>query len=132
MDRASLRERIWYETSVPVFLERFVLPALATVLIGVILLNPFKFDWQQQTALAIVVVALAYFFGHTVHLHNQLGKSLVISPTAEQSTAQPPSPHISGPATTAGENSPAVTGDSNTVTYGGTDDKKLAPKDKQK
>lgn len=67
MTRASLGERIWYETSVPVFLERFLLPALATALIGVILINPFKLDWQQQASLAIAVVAVAYFVGHTVH-----------------------------------------------------------------
>jgi hypothetical protein len=71
MARASLVERIWYETSVPVFLERFMLPALAAVLVAVILLNPFKLDWQQQGSLAIAVVAVAYFVGHTVHKTNR-------------------------------------------------------------
>lgn len=71
MNRASLAGRIWYETSVPVFLERFILPALATVLIGVILLNPLKLDFQQQASLAIAVIAIAYFVGHTVHRLNQ-------------------------------------------------------------
>ena len=89
MSRASLAERIWYETSVPVFLERFVLPALVTVLIGVILLNPFKFDWQQQIALAIVVVGLAYFVGHTVHLRNEASKPTAVPSITEQPVAPP-------------------------------------------
>src|SRR5712692_5211100 len=67
MNRASLAQRTWYETSVPVFLERFLLPVLAAVLIGVILLNPFKFDRQQQGSLAVAVIALAYFVSRTVH-----------------------------------------------------------------
>jgi hypothetical protein len=71
MDRPTFWGRVWCETSVPVFLERFILPALATVLIGVILLNPLKVDWQQQTSLAVAVVALAYFVGHTVYKNNQ-------------------------------------------------------------
>jgi hypothetical protein len=76
MDRASLAGRIWYESSVPVFLERFVLPVLATALIGVIVLNPFRFDWQQQLSLAIAVVAFAYFVGHSVHKLNNPPKPI--------------------------------------------------------
>jgi uncharacterized membrane protein len=112
MDRASLAERIWYDSAVPVFLERFILPALATVLIGVILLNPLKFDWQQQISLAIAVVALAYFVGHTVHRTNEA-----------RDTLNPPT-RITGPATTSGPDSPAITGDGNTLNQGTDKDKK--------
>ncbi len=131
MNRAFL-ERVWYDTSVPVFLERFILPALATVLIGVILLNPFKFDFQQQGALAIAVVALAYFVGHTVHLRNEATKPKV-APALVERQAEPvqPQTHVSGPATTSGNNSPAITGDGNSVTYDA-EGKKTSPKEKRK
>jgi hypothetical protein len=132
MNRASFGERIWYKTLVPVFLERFILPALATVLIGVILLNPLKFDWQRQVSLAIAVVALAYFVGRTVQAHNETRNSNKAPGATEQQSTPPQTPlHVSGPATTSGEGSPAVTGDGNTITYGA-DGKKVAPKDKSK
>jgi hypothetical protein len=118
IDRASFGERIWYETSVPVFLERFILPALATVLIGVILLNPFKLDWQRQASLAIAVVALAYFVGRTVHLHNEASPSTTPAATEQHGTPPQPAAHGSGPATTFGDNSPAITGNGNTFENG--------------
>ena len=58
MDRFPIARRIWYETSVPVFLERFILPVLAAAIVTVIVLNPLKFDWQQQVSLAIAVSCL--------------------------------------------------------------------------
>ena len=67
MDRASLGYRIWHESAVPVFLERFVLTVLAAVVVTIIMLNPFKFDWDQQAALFIAVAAFAYFVATTVH-----------------------------------------------------------------
>jgi hypothetical protein len=51
---------------VPVVLERLFLPLLATLLVGLIILNPFKFDWQQQVSLSIAVVAIVYFVDHTI------------------------------------------------------------------
>jgi hypothetical protein len=51
---------------VPVFLERFILPGLAAVLIGVIVLNPFKFDWQQQLSIGLAILAIVYFVDHTI------------------------------------------------------------------
>jgi hypothetical protein len=91
----------------PVFLERFVLPVLAAVVITVIVLNPFKFDWQQRVSLLLGVLLLAYFVGHTIHR----GRS-------QSGPANPPTTASkTGDATTAGDRSPAITGDGNKVTY---------------
>jgi hypothetical protein len=84
MNRTSLLERIWYGTSVPVFLERFILPALAAALIGVIVLNPLKLDIQQQISLAVVVVGLAYFVGHTVYSTNTPARPITSFEDAQQ------------------------------------------------
>jgi hypothetical protein len=56
---------------VPVFLERYILPVLATATIGIIVLNPFSFDWRQRASLFVAVVALAFFVGHTIHRSGQ-------------------------------------------------------------
>ena len=71
MTGASFGERIWYESSVPVFLEKYVLPVLATVTTGVVFLNPMKFDWPSRTALFIGVLAFAYLLSHQLHLRNE-------------------------------------------------------------
>jgi hypothetical protein len=52
---------------VPVFLERFLIPALATGLISVIIINPLKLSWQQQAQFAIAVIAVAYLAAHVLH-----------------------------------------------------------------
>jgi hypothetical protein len=85
----------------PVFLERFVLPVLATAVITVIWLNPFKWDWQQRISLFVGVVFLAYFFGYTSY----------------RSTRIAASPLNTGDAITSAPNSPAVTGDRNNIQY---------------
>ncbi len=36
-------------------------------MVGAVILNPFKLDWQQRVAAAICISALAYFVGHTIH-----------------------------------------------------------------
>jgi hypothetical protein len=59
--------KAWPKSYVPIFLERFVLPALTTILIGVLVLNPFRLDLNQQISGAIAVVALAYFVGYSLH-----------------------------------------------------------------
>lgn len=95
----------------PVFLERFAIPALATALIGVIVLNPFKLDWQRQIALAIATIALAYFFGSTVHQFNQRNKTPPSAPVSALPETRPESLHAS----TTGSNSPVVQNNSGTV-----------------
>jgi hypothetical protein len=93
----------------PVFLERFVLPVLAGSIIAIIVLNPFKLDWQQRLSLAVGVLALAYFVGHTIH-KGKTGTGQVAGPAAQ-------TPAKSGDAKTSGDESPAVTGNGNDVKY---------------
>jgi hypothetical protein len=40
---------------------------LAAIVFGLVILNPFKFDWQQRISLFIAISAFAYFLAHTVH-----------------------------------------------------------------
>lgn len=49
----------------PVFLERFVIPILATSVMTVIVLNPFKWDWIQRTTLGLGIGFVAFFFAYT-------------------------------------------------------------------
>jgi hypothetical protein len=109
MNRTYYVENTWDWSYMPVFLERFVLPILATLVVAVIFLNPLKFDRQQQLSLLLAVVGIAYFVGHTLHKN----KALAPAPTAASAPAQPPKK--SGDATTSGPDSPAITGDGNTV-----------------
>jgi hypothetical protein len=85
MNRES--ENVWSESYLQIFLERFVLPILATLVVGIILLNPFKFDRQQQISLFLAVVFIAYFIGYTIH-RNQ--KHSVASPRLEQPSVERP------------------------------------------
>ncbi len=71
INRASLVERIWYESSVPIFGEKFVLPVLATIVTAVVVLNPMKWDWQSRLALFVGVTALAFLLSHQMHLRNE-------------------------------------------------------------
>jgi hypothetical protein len=102
----------------PVFLERFVLPICAALMIGVILLNPLKMDPQQRISLAACVLALAYFVGNSLHKSKP--------PVQEQPApvVQTPSVPSSGDAITNGDNSPAVSGNGNNFDYGSPPQKK--------
>ena len=53
------------------FFERFVLPVLATVVTGIVFLNPKKFDVSSRIALLVGVVAFAYLLSHQLHLRNE-------------------------------------------------------------
>jgi len=79
-------DNVYGDTYMPIFLERFVLPVLATSVITVILLNPFKWDWRQRTSLFVAVIALAYFVGYSLTKGKPAISPLVgIAPTAPQS-----------------------------------------------
>ena len=58
---------IWHKTSVPVFLERFVLPLFAASVGLLAWSNPMGFDTTQRVTGAITLVFAAYFVGHTVY-----------------------------------------------------------------
>jgi hypothetical protein len=144
MSREGLAQRIWWETDVPIFLEKVVLPVLATVVTISLLVNPMSFDWPQRLSLFLAVIFLAYFVSHTLHIRNEAIRtgSVVLQNRAKQHVDKPvgnspsspslgtpagsqrPAPHKSGNATTSGDESPAVTGDGNTITYGQPSDSK--------
>jgi hypothetical protein len=47
------------------FIERFLLAILAAVFVGLVVLNPLKFDWTQRVTLGGCIVLGAYFVAHT-------------------------------------------------------------------
>lgn len=51
----------------PLWVERYLLPICAAIVFGLVILNPFKFDWPQRIALLVAISAFAYFLAHTVH-----------------------------------------------------------------
>jgi hypothetical protein len=111
--------------SVPVFLEKFVLPILAAAILTVIALNPFNLDSKQRISLLVAVVALAYFIGHTIY--KRVPGSGQPTPQAVEIPKR-----TTGDATTTGPNSPAVTGDNNKIIYGQPPPKdQKAPKKKE-
>jgi hypothetical protein len=71
MSRGSFAERIWWETEVPVFLEKFILPILTTSIAVLTWTNPLKFDWQSRIGLCIGLFALAFVASHQLHLRNE-------------------------------------------------------------
>lgn len=62
---------IWHKTSVPVFLEKFILPLFAAAVILLAVTNPMGFDWRQRVSGSLALILAAYFVAHTVHLSNQ-------------------------------------------------------------
>src|SRR5437867_1207275 len=55
----------WQGLTVLLFVERFLLAILATVFVGLVVLNPLKFDWTQRITLGGCIVLGAYFVAHT-------------------------------------------------------------------
>jgi len=86
MNRVSLAERIWYESSVPVFGEKFVLPVLATAVMAIVILNPMKWDWQSRLALFVGITAFAFLLSHQIHLRNEAIRTGT-APTPAQSNS---------------------------------------------
>jgi hypothetical protein len=52
---------------VPIFLERFLLPLLAGVVILIAVTNPMGFDLTQRITGAVALLCAAYFIAHTVY-----------------------------------------------------------------
>jgi len=68
-------------------------------------------DVHQRIGLGMVLVGAAYFLGHTAYKKNPTNTSV---PTA---TAPAEPSKASGDAKTSGSQSPAVTGDGNSIKY---------------
>jgi hypothetical protein len=97
-DRASSETD---EPFVPIFLERYVLPTLAAITVGVILLNPFKLSRLQQAEMAILVLVCAFLIGHWLHQRNMQTRKLSSDDVKQQSFG-PNSPNIIGHHNTVG------------------------------
>jgi hypothetical protein len=91
---SSITRYLWYKTAVPVFIERFLLPVFAAVLILLAFSNPMNFDWTQRITLGVALLLIAYFLAHTLHLHNTKEKELAkpITPVDSPPSAQSPAP----------------------------------------
>lgn len=83
---------LWYKTAVPIFIERYLLPLLATATFVLIILNPMKFDRTQQVTLAVAVITFAYFLAHTLHKYNQEARKSEQKSASAQPSESPPAP----------------------------------------
>lgn len=100
MDRASLAHRIWFETKVPVYVERFILPILAVIVIVLVMQNSFNLTWDQRVALFLVVAASAYLIATAIHRTKQpLEERPPVSSHLDspRETQSPPSPDLTPP-----------------------------------
>jgi hypothetical protein len=66
-NHATLFKRIWYERTVSVFLERFLLVVCASIFVGVVFFNIMRIDGHYRFGIALVVVGLAYIIAHAVN-----------------------------------------------------------------
>jgi len=80
-----------------------------------------KWDWTSRIALAVALTAFAYLISHQLHLRNETIRSNQAQQLENQAPQAPPI--SSGDAKTSGANSPANTGNGNTITYGSSTDK---------
>jgi hypothetical protein len=75
----AMHLRIGYGCSIPIFLERIILPALATLLIMVAVSNQFSRSVQDRIKGSVLVLALSYAVSWTLHQYNR--KKVLISST---------------------------------------------------
>lgn len=62
---------LWHKTCVPIFIERFLLPVLATLVVAVIIVNPMGMDNIQKVTLGLGVICIALFLAQTLHKYNE-------------------------------------------------------------
>jgi hypothetical protein len=107
----------------PVFLERYVLPILVTLTVGVCVFNPWKWDWHQRISFLLGVAFLAYFFSYTSHHSKATSQSSGAAMSAVPSVN-----------TTMGPQSPIMPDNRGNVTISNDDSKPKdpPPKDKSK
>lgn len=65
---------LWHKTTVPIFIERFLLAVFAGVLLSVVFFNVMGMDVIQRTTLGIAVVFFAGFVAQTLHKYNETEK----------------------------------------------------------
>lgn len=70
----------WYKAYVPLWVERYIIPILAAVVVGLVILNPLKLDWPQRISLLVALSAFAYFLAHTIHKPKASSTTMVTAP----------------------------------------------------
>ena len=98
----------------PVFIERFLLVVCAAAFFGLVINNSMSLDLHQRIGLGVALVGMAYFLGSTVQKKLPTTPPALVQPASENPAK---SPKRTGDAKTSGSESPAVTGDQNSVTY---------------
>ncbi len=98
----------------PVFIERFLLVVCAAAFFGLVINNTMTLDLHQRIGLGVALVGMAYFLGHTVSKKHTPTPPVLVQPASDV-PAKPTK--ASGDAETSGSESPAVTGDRNSITY---------------
>lgn len=88
---------LWHKPSMPIFIEKFLLPILGAVVVAYILINPMKLNWVQRTSLAVAVGAFAFFLAYSLHLYNKASKNDEIIPTPAPTPIPTPTPTASPP-----------------------------------
>jgi hypothetical protein len=66
-NRIALATVIWHKTAVPIFIERFILPAFAALVILLAVTNPMGLDKTQRILGSFVVIAMAYLCAHSIY-----------------------------------------------------------------
>lgn len=97
--------------NVPIFSEAFLIPVLVAIAGEVILSFILKWGWRRRIYVLVAICSLAYVISYTLGHTGSTGQT-------SQNPASTAAPRISGDATTYGNDSPAVTGDRNQITYG--------------
>jgi hypothetical protein len=90
-----------------VFLEKFLPTIVGAILIGVVLVNPKRWDATQRLSLTIAIVAIVVFAVRTI--------SLKVS-DAGMTVIQPPLVPVNNKAHSSGDCSASVAGNGNVVT----------------
>jgi hypothetical protein len=80
----GIAERVWYQSHVPIFLEKVVLPVLVTVGAAVLTVNPMKYDWQSRISLFVALLAFGYFVSHQLHLRNEVIRTGTVPAATQQ------------------------------------------------
>lgn len=67
----------------PIFVERFLLPAIAILLVAIAVYNPMGFDKTQRSTLALAIFCFAYFLAHTLYKQDHPQTPMVSSPQSQ-------------------------------------------------
>jgi hypothetical protein len=75
---------------VPIWVERFALAVLATVFVGVVILNVLKMDWIQRTGLGIGILGFSIYLAQSLYLFNESKKTPGVTSGGESTTTAIP------------------------------------------